>query len=211
MDLQRLSALEELYDRNPAYASLYAKACLLCSDPVEEAALVESLAGFDAGFGRLQDVPSVIGTLVSRGALVCERYVDGVLYEGDMRQLQADESVPEDAKIECFYRASEEGTAAASAHSPEGLIDQLFSAHPENAEGFRGVLEACRHAGKSTRELQDALREGGLLAVDPETGLETLHASYFTTALERAGALEWIDKKWRTTAEGERALGGAVV
>lgn len=211
MDALRLSALEEIYDHNPAYANLYAKACLLCPEPVEEAALVSGLSAGKAGFGQLQDVASILASLVSRGALVCEHYVDGVLYEGDMRQLQQDETIPEDAHIESFYRATEEGAAVALAHSPENLVMSLFSERPDCIPGFRVVLGACREEGASTKDLQELLRSRKALPVDPETGMEKFYASYFTTALEKAGALEWVDRKWRTTVAGEKALDGAVV
>lgn len=211
MDAQRLDAIATLYVHNPAYANLYAETSGLCAERANETTIIEALSNSVRHFGQLQEAPSVLSTLVSSGALVRTYYVDGVPYEGDIRQLQEDESIPDDADIQCFYLETEEGAEIASHYAPDALLAQLFADKPDYRDGFLEVLGACSGSGKSTAELQARLQERNLLVPDAVTGLNKLHASYFTSALENAGALAWVDKKWRTTALGDSVLCGDAV
>ena len=72
-------------------------------------------------------------------------------------------------------------------------------------QGFRLVLNECAGEGKTTQELQETLIAAGIVQAGA-LGAQQLHASYFTSKLEKYGALEWSRKRWLTTEKGKEAI-----
>lgn len=198
--------LEALFERNPAYAPLYAAVLTFCAEERTEG---EALAHVDASRSstfQIQDSAAILETLERRGALTRRLEVNGEPYEGTMRDLQGDESVGEDAQVECFVRSTLEGLAFVEAHAPDRQVAELFAQQPEFLGGFKAVLVMCEGEGKKTSEIQEDLRALGELPCNPFNGVELVHASFFTGALEKCGALEWKGGRWVTTAVGATAL-----
>lgn len=190
--------LDELLVRNPAYAPLYTAVLAYCT---QERAYEDALAHADASRTssyQIQSAAAVLETLQRRGALAVTVLVDGEPYEGTLHDLQADDSVPPDATIEQVVATTPQGAALLEAHSSCRLLDALFEQQPGFVGGFKAVLAMCEGEGKTTREIQEDLRALGELPCDPRTGVEQVHASFFTGALEHAGALEWKGGRWVT-------------
>ena len=197
--------LEELFERNPAYAPLYAAVLSFCAEERTEA---EAMAHVDAARSstfQIQSSAAVLETLERRGALQRTVLVNGEPYEGTMRDVQEDESIEPDAQVECVLRTTPEGVAVMEAHAPDRQVAALFAEHPGFVGGFKAVLAMCEGEGRKTSEIQEDLRALGVFPCNPRTGEELVHASFFTGALEKCGALEWKGGRWVTTAAGATA------
>ena len=199
--------LYELFARNSAYVPLYRAALAACADGelVAEAA-VAAVDACRSGAYQIQDAHSILESLVRNGGLESVVLVDGQRYDGTIKDAQADESIAPEASVETVYRTTADGMAMLEATDPAGKTADLIAAKPDLAAAFQLVLDACSaEGGAATRDLQQALRDADALPKDARTGVETLHASYFTGALENAGALEWKGGRWHTTQVGRRA------
>ena len=197
--------VETLFDRNPGYVSMYCAAITMCSERQPRQKVEEILDAARSGAYQIQTAASIVDALVRNGALEQQITVDSQPYAGTLRDLQEDESIEPDAVVEQFLVATAEGLEYAAAASDTNQISQLIKSRPEYSLGFYVVLESCMEDGKSTSELQDALRQASALPIDERTGLERVHTSFFTGALERVGALEWREGRWHTTAAGREA------
>ena len=206
--MSRYASLSDLASRNPGYVSLYIAAVECCSNAageVDEAVVMNAVEQARNSVSQIQSATSIMDTLVRHGALMRTVLVDGVPYGSDLKDVQADDSVPEDAEVKIVYTVTEAGIEFARLFRSSDMIEGLFAERGVDAKGFVCVLSACTDEGKSTDELQVLLREEGLLNPD-ERGIEQVHASYFTGALERVGALTWEKGHWKTTEDGRRAI-----
>lgn len=198
--------LASLFDRNPAYSALYAEIIRACDNQLPEQEAANIAESLKSSVSQTQGGASIVATLVRRGALERTILVNGDAYEGSVEELQADESLPDDAAIEFLVQATFAGIDAAETYRAESSPAALFAADPLHAEGYRIVLSECSDGeGRSTAQLQDALIAGGIIKPGMQSSQE-LHASYFTSKLEKHGALVWDRKRWRMTAEGHGAL-----
>ena len=198
--------LQELFARNRTYAPLYRAALNACK---EEFCSLETVSQCveeqRSSASQIQSVPGIVESLVRNGGLETRVTVNGELYKGTLRDAQADQSIPADAVVVQEYKTTAAGIEAAGAYNPDLLVHNLIEQHPEYKLGFYLVLETCAASeGASTQELQQILREAGALPLSPN-GVEAVHASYFTGALEMAGALEWKEGHWHITEAGRRA------
>ena len=199
--------LDELFARNSAYVPLYRAALSACAQPLTADEAAAAIDAARSGASQIQSAASILETLVRNAGLEMSITVDGEPYEGTMRDLQADESIAADAQVTQTYHATEAGRAVLQATSPQSRIQALIEQNADFTLGFHIVLERSDTPdGVSTRDLQAALREAGALPKDTFTGMETVHASYFTGALENAGALEWKGGRWHTTDAGREAV-----
>ena len=189
----------QVLDGNPAYRFLYAALISYCG---EERALAEAMEFADAARTSASQILSsaaMVDALVRCGALSERVLVDGESYEGTREDAQADETLAEDAHIEALVEATDAGRAAVAAQEAERSLESLFASSPTRVEAFRAVLAWCAEEGKTTRQLQELLKEADLLETEAARGIDGLHASYFTGALESVGALAWNGKAWIVT------------
>ncbi|MBR2836165.1 MAG: hypothetical protein IKE43_10740 [Coriobacteriales bacterium] len=197
--------LQELFARNRAYAALYRAVLRACSEYRSLDVLSECIEQQKTSASQIQSAAAIIESLVRNGGLETRVLVNGEVYNGTLRDAQADDSIPQDAVVTQEYKTTQAGVDAVNTYNPESLIDSLIATHPSYELGYYLVLEACEaQDGVSTQELQKILREAGALPQDPVNGVETVHASYFTGALETAGALEWRNGAWHITEAGKR-------
>ena len=203
-DQDAAQGLQALLAHDPAYAMLYAQTLEFCESQLDEADAASYADSLRTSPTQIQSGASMVATLVRRGGLARTILVDGEPYAGTPEQLQADESLPEDSFIEFLVQTTPVGLEAAAAWRSAHGLDALLAEKPQFAEGFTQVLAACRGAGATTAELQQALERTGVLKPGA-AGAQSLHASYFTAQLERIGALEWEDKRWHTTHLGMQA------
>lgn len=199
-----------LYDRNPAYGSVFDAMLAFCAQQRSEADVMQAIDESRTSKSQIQSASSIVELMVAHEALTRTIIVDGEPYAGTPRDLETDADVPEDASIERFYQTTENAVAYTATHSAPFKIAALLETAPQRAGGFRMVLDACSGAGASTCEVQTLLHDAGLLEPDARTGAETIHASYYTGALEQVGALVWKQRRWITTEEGAHALAGMV-
>ena len=199
-DFEGAARVGRMMEDNPAYRFLYQGLLEYCS---EERALKEAMAwcgSHRTSQTQILSDAALVDTLARCGGLVRSVLVDGELYGGSLEELQADESLPEDAVVEVRVRATPEGLAAARAQAEERSLARLMAERPDRAQAFRAVIAWCEEgAGKTTRQLQELLREAELLETEEARGIDGLHASYFTGALEAVGALAWNGKAWVAT------------
>ena len=200
------TGLRELLTRDPANTMLYFDALDYCRQSRKGYEAAEYLDGQRKEACQIQEPPILLESLIRHGGLARTLYVDGKPYGGTLQDLQADESISDDAELEQTLETTEAGVAFLTHEGPDTMLGQLFETDPENMEGFKLVLRSCdTQEGKTTAELQEILRSAGVLPCDERTGVELIHASYFTGALENVGALEWNGRRWLTNERGSAA------
>lgn len=145
---------------------------------------------------------AVIDTLVRRGLISQQSYVNGEPYEGTLEDMQLDESVPDDATAEVRVAVTEAGRALAAAYDPARTLAALFGERPRYAEVFSAVLAACASDTGASREAVEAVVEAAAPVADNG---KKVYPQYFLDALECAGGIVW-DGAWRTTEAGRAAL-----
>lgn len=204
---ETMVGLEQLFDRNPAYVRTYADVILFCERELLERDAAEFASKCAGSVFQTQSGESIIATLIKRGALERRIAVDGFTYEGTLNDLQSDDSIEADSSIEYFVQSTDAGMEFAGSFGESTSVSALFSEFPQHVDGFTEVIRACDvPEGKTTKDIQEALIAAGL--VGPGSGSPSdLHASYFTSKLERFGALVWRQKRWHATQEGIAALG----
>lgn len=209
MDEAVYSAIEKTIKHNPASKFL--------TIAILNAAIEES--PYDSVVEAAESVPvpktctttphDVVRTMVSQGALERNIYVDGERYEGTLEELQADDSIGEDADIEYTLKTTEEGTQIAQDYSPESSIERLFIEKSQHAHGLMVVLSACAEEGGKSRDEIAALFEleenRPDLRINERTNMPTVYPTVFTTELELAGAVAWSGT-WKTTESGRNFL-----
>lgn len=203
-DEQRIS---DVLEGNPAYRDLYGALIGYCD---AERSLEEAQQFCDAQRTSPMQVlgaAALVDVMVRAGALDLRIFVDGEPYEASLEELQADESVDETAEVSMTVQATEAGRAAAAAVADAHSPDRLLKSSPARAEGFRAVLSWCAADALSTREVQERLKAADLLETEAARGIDGLHASYFTGALESVGALAWNGKAWIATDKGRALIG----
>lgn len=187
----------KVFDGNPAYRFLYAALIAFCEEERSLSEALEFAAASRTSASQILSPAAMVDTLVRCAALTERVLVDGVPYEGSREEAQADDALPENAVVETFVAATEAGLMAVAAQNAERSLDALFATHPEREAAFRAVLGWCAEGeGKTTRQLQELLKEADLLETEAARGIDGLHASYFTGTLESVGALAWNGKAW---------------
>lgn len=195
--------LDELLERNPTYAALYLQALAFCATQRPEAEVLAHVDEARVSRMQIQSASAIVETLERRGGLARTILVDGEPYAGTQRDLQQDDTVPAEARIEHLLHTTEEGRALLAAQpTADEKLAALLEENPTFAPGFEAVLALCVGEGKTTRDIQEDLRALGALPKDPRTGVEQVHASFFTGALEKAGALVWKGGRWVTVSAG---------
>ena len=197
--------LDQLLDRDPAYRSLYAAALEFCADQMDEREAAEHIDSLRSNANQIQSGVSILATLVRRGGIERTVLVDGEPYDGTLEDLQNDESLDPNADIEFLVATTPAGIDVAEAYRQATSMNALFTDFPQFEEGFRLVLNECAGEGKTTQELQETLIAAGIVTAGA-LGAQQLHASYFTSKLEKYGALEWSRKRWLTTEKGKEAI-----
>ena len=202
-----IDGLGELVERNRAYRALYLAALEFCDRARAEEDAISYLDERPHATYQIQSSEALVASLIKHGGLERTILVDGQPYEGTPAELSSDDSIPEDAKIAQTLQTTVAGRAYREAHGDEARMRELFGSDTPYLPGMKLVLESCRaDSGQSTRELQQLLSAAGDLGRDEKTGIELVHASYFTGVLEDAGALEWNGNRWKTTDRGSAAL-----
>ncbi len=200
-------SLSALFDRNPAYGELYAAAIKACEEEVDESVAIQAVEMAKTSCAQTQGAASILDTLVRRGGIERLIFVDGVQYEGSLREFQSDEGLNDGVDVQFRVRASDAGLDSVAAYLDSKSLEKLFAQHLEYRGGFVLTLELCSEVqGATTNDVQRALVEAGVI----ETGIasaQTIHASYFTSKLERFGALAWEGKRWHATKKGLAVLG----
>lgn len=199
-------SVQQVLEGNPAYRHLYSALVTFCA---EERPLEEAQRFCDdrrTSPSQILSASALVDVMVRVGALRQTILVDGVPYEGTLEELQADEAIPEDAVVAVSVRATEAGLSAAAAQCEERSLDRLIADHPHRAAAFHQVVAWCADEGRATGELQELLKAADLLETEAARGIDGLHASYFTSALESVGALAWNGRAWIATDEGRAAL-----
>lgn len=201
-------AVKQVFEGNPAYRHLYRDLVVYCR---EERALEEALdfcESIRTSRSQILDAAAMVDVMVHCGALERSILVNGEPYAGSLEEFQSDETLPEDACMSVYVRATDDGLAAVAMQDEERSLDRLLEENPQRAVAFAAVLEACANEqGCSTRQLQELLKGADLLETEEARGIDGLHASYFTGALEAVGALAWNGKAWIVTEKG-RLLAG---
>ena len=196
-------------------ASLEAVRALLsaCSSTRKEASeLIKAVEGRLASAGALpvQPISSVVELLVKHGALAETLEIDGAPYEGTIEDAFEDESISDESQSLIYVETTDAGRIAARALEPRSRAAALFEEEPDLIEGFLVVLSECdTRNGRSTKELEAALDERGLLLRDARTNVPTVYGSMFANMLKDAGCLEWRHT-WITTDVGREALKAAM-
>lgn len=193
------AGLSRLFERNPAYRDICLDILAYCDDERSEFDVIERCENLRSSRSQIQSAPAIVDMLVEGGGIDQTILVDGAVYPGTFEDLRADETVAEDARVSVRLRTSPAGRAARASVLDGLTLDRLILDHPEREAAFRLVLSLCSDGpGKTTREIQEALHERDLLERDAGNGVEGLHASYFTGALERIGVLVWNGQRWMT-------------
>lgn len=199
-------SVQQVLEGNPAYRHLYGALVTFCA---EERPLEEAQRFCDdrrTSPSQILSASALVDVMVRAGALRRTILVDGAPYEGTLEEFRADEAVPEDAAVAVSVRATEAGLSAAAAQREERSLDRLIADHPGRAAAFRQVVAWCADGGRVTSELQELLKAADLLETEAARGIDGLHASYFTGALESVGALAWNGRAWIAADEGRAAL-----
>ena len=199
-------SLSALFDRNPAYGELYVAAIKACEEEVDESAAIQAIEMAKTSCAQTQGAASILDTLVRRGGIERLIFVDGTQYEGSLQELQGDEGLNDDIDVQFRVCATDAGLDSAVAYRDSKSLEKLFVQHPEYRGGFVLTLELCSEVqGAATNDVQRALVEAGVI----EAGIasaQTIHASYFTSKLERFGALAWEGKRWHATRRYEQDM-----
>ena len=199
-------ALDILMGKEPANEQLYADGLEFCKKEVDEREAVAFLESRKTSVQQIQSGESLIAILVRCGGLERVVLVDGEPYSGTLQELQKDDSVPDDAFVETYVQSTQAGIDVAKAFRQRNTTKALFGEFPQFVPGFIEVLKQCAdEEGKTTNQLQEALIEAGIIGPG-NTQSQVIHASYFTSKLQRYGALAWDRKRWRTTEKGREAL-----
>ena len=199
-------ALDIVMGKEPANEALYASALEFCQDRISEQSAADYVESLKTSVQQIQSGESIITVLIRRGGLDRIVMVDGETYEGTLEDAQQDDSISDDAVIESYVQTTQAGLDVVSSFKQRNTIQSLFGERPQFVPGFIVVLEqCCSEDGKSTNELQDALIDAGIIGPG-NTQSQEIHASYFTSKLERYGALVWDRKRWHTTEKGREAL-----
>lgn len=197
--------LNLLFDRDPANVELYAAVMEFCEEEQSELDAVEFVESSKTRLQQIQTGESLVAVLVRRGGLDRILRVDGEEYHGTLEELQNDEEIDDEAVIESFVVATQAGLEMAESFHMAYSIPSLFAQLPQFVPGFKEVLTQCAAGEKTTKELQEALISAGIIRPGFQDSQE-IHASYFTSKLERYGALVWDRKRWCITPKGEQAL-----
>lgn len=199
-------SLANLFDRNPAYGDVYAAAIESCIDEVDEQTAATRVEAAKNSHAQTQSGEAILATLVRRGGIDVSIAVDGERYDGTVQDLQADESLGDDIKVEFFVQATDAGIDSARAYRDSKSLESLFIQVPEHREGFIAAIQACsKDGGATTDGVQRQLVDAGIIGPGVASA-QTIHASYFTGKLERYGALVWEGKRWHATEEGLAAM-----
>ena len=207
MDYEEARAgLSLLFDRNPAYGDIYAAAIDACIDEIGEADAIAAVDAQKTSRAQTQDAESILATLIRRGGIECAAFVDGERYSGTPQDLQDDDTLGDDVEIAFSLHSTRAGIDAAAAYRDSKSIGRLLAESPEHREGFLCAIKACASdEGASTSDVQRALIDEGIIQPGVASA-QTIHASYFTSKLERYGALVWEGKRWHATEEGLAAM-----
>lgn len=198
-----------LANDNPAARSAYRALLQVAALPIERVALAGALEGAALPATFVQSPQNAISTLVRAGVLSETVLVDGVPYAGTARDLQSDESVSADAEVSFLAQITPAGALALEALAPAREIAALFGAKPHHVRAFRMVLGICARQGGATPADVEALLEADPRALRrTDGGAPAVYPSYFTDALEKAGAISWSKAAhtWNTTPAGRDAL-----
>ena len=199
-------ALDIILGKEPANEGLYASALEFCEKQVSEREAADYVETQKTGVNQVQSGESIIAVLIRRGGLDRIITVDGEPYGGTLQEVQEDDSIPDDAIIETYVQTTQAGHDVARAFRESNSMQALFMKFPRFVPGFIVVLEqCCDEEGKTTNELQEALINAGIIGPG-NTQSQEIHASYFTSKLERYSALVWDRKRWHTTDKGREAL-----
>ncbi|WP_080803232.1 hypothetical protein [Arabiibacter massiliensis] len=152
---------------------------------------------------QVQSASGIVSALVNCGALARTVLVDGEPYDGSVEDFQQDDGIPEGAEALFLLQTTSVGEGAAARVAESLSLESIIASCPHRAPAFQLVLALCAGAaGKTTSALQDALKRENMLETDPARGIDGLHASYFTGALEHIGALAWNGGTWITSEKG---------
>lgn len=146
MGVSETSSYEELslaVANNPSIKSTCIAALAHAVERTDREELAAHLASLPKRAAQTQNPSTVIAILVKHGGMTESIEVDGEPYDGTLEDLRADESVPDDARIQYFVQTTENGARLAEELSPASQIARLFAEHPDRAEGLRTVLEFC--------------------------------------------------------------------
>lgn len=210
MGVSETSSHEELslaVANNPSIKPTCIAALAHAVERTDREELAAHLASLPKRAAQTQNPSTVIAILVKHGGMTESIEVDGEPYDGTLEDLRADESVPDDARIQYFVQTTENGARLAEELAPASQIARLFAEHPDRAEGLRTVLEFCdAPEGRSRDEIEACLfARPDILGSNPKTGGPNVYPAYFTTALEDAGAMQW-NGTWKLTEEGRNFL-----
>lgn len=173
-------------------------------DESRSAVEVSALETWDSSYQ--QDPAVCVNILIRAGALTERLFVDGDLYDGTLDDLQADESVPEDAHAESRIALTDTGRTLLEAYAPEATLRSLIQNKPAYRDVFAAVLNACStDKGASRAQLEEVINTFPQLQPDPATQRTRVYPQYFIDALETAGGIAW-DGSWRTTDAGKAHL-----
>lgn len=199
-------SLSALFDRNPAYGELYTAAIKACEEEVDESVAIQAVEMAKTSCAQTQGAASILDALVRRGGIERLIFVDGVQYEGSLQEFQSDEGLNDGINVQFRVCATDAGLDSVAAYRDSKSLEKLFAQHLEYRGGFVLTLELCSEAqGATTDDVQRALVEAGVI----EAGIasaQIIHASYFTSKLERFGALAWEGKRWHATKKGLAVL-----
>lgn len=200
-------ALLRAFDRNPAYTEDYLAVLEFCAQERGEDDVIQLCESYRTSPKHIQSAAAIVATLVRVGGLRQTILVDGAPYEGSFESLQADENIPDDAEVIVTLRTLPEGASAAERVREGRVFAKLVESCPHRVESFKLVLTLCaEEGGKSTREIQSALKEANMLEPDPNNGVDGIHASYFTGMLENSGLLVWNGASWIASDRGIATL-----
>ena len=99
-----------------------------------------------------------------------------------------------------FWLLTAAGRGYLEADDPAGRVAALLTREPQYGPIYERVLTRCTAEGGCATPALEALVDDDPLVQSPRR-----FCSYFTKALEDAGALEWVGT-WRTTAAGRDGL-----
>lgn len=199
--------VRRVLDGSRAYRLLYLDVLEHCREELPEWEAREFVERSKSSSCQIRDAGSLLETLVGSKGLARRIVVDGKDYEGTLSDLQGDETIPPEASVDTFVVTTEAGWVALGQERELLSVRTLLSEKPERKEAFARTLEACSSGeGASTNELFDVLDAEGFLERDPSNGLPRVYPSYFTSELERVGALDWNGKKWAVSERGRVAL-----
>lgn len=196
----------QLLTNNPAYRNLYGEILEFCRSACDEEEAIAFAERQRTSKSHIQDGSAIVSVLVNKGALSQAIFIDEEVYEGSWRELQQDETISDEACISIALQTTQESERASASVRKLYSVQQLINENPERVSAFKTVLSLCDGVGRSTREIQQVLKEEDMLDTEPERDIDHLHASYFTGMLEKVGALFWQGGSWVTSEEGKAIL-----